>query len=58
MMSLINGNIKFFIINYSPLNGKLGEVAIRQLTAYLIENIQYFNDYPMKAVEELASRLE
>jgi signal-transduction protein with cAMP-binding, CBS, and nucleotidyltransferase domain len=58
MMFLINGNIIAIHIVYSPLNGRLGEVAIRQLTTYLIENIPYFNDYPMKAVEELASRLE
>lgn len=58
MIFLINGNKMTHFINYSPLNGKLSDVAIRQLTSYLIENISYFNDYPMKAVEELASRLD
>lgn len=58
MMFSTNGNNTIKFINYSPLNGKLSDVAIRQLTTYLIENIAYFNDYPMKAVEELASRLD
>ena len=29
-----------------------------QLVSYLIEKIDLFGDYPMKAVEEIASRME
>ena len=39
-------------------SGKLRDHAIETLTNYIIENIPMFSEYPMKAIEEIAGRLD
>jgi hypothetical protein len=55
MTSLRIGNL-FLSQKYSQ--GKLKEHALKQLTNYLANNIPYFEDYPMKAIESIASKID
>lgn len=44
--------------NYKYSQGKLKDHALKQLSNYLADNISFFDDYPMKALEEIASKID
>ena len=43
---------------FARRGGKITDHALGQLTSYLIESVTMFKDYPFKAIEEIASRLD
>jgi CRP-like cAMP-binding protein len=43
---------------FETKQGKLKDHAIGKLTTYLIDHVEMFKDYPIKAIEEIASRLD
>ena len=43
---------------FETKQGKLKDHALSKLTTYLIDHIDMFREYPIKAIEEIASRLD
>lgn len=43
---------------FEAKQGKLKDHALSKLTTYLIDHVEMFKDYPIKAIEEIAIRLD